>query len=411
MKSTLLEKIENPDVPGLESEIPPPPPRPSISGSQRENICAPPNPSGRAQNSTAPVMEAHTPVNTYYSDSINSLIIPPPPPPEDQPWWIPNETDSEAYTQWYESAYKAALSANNEKEAGVKGKKILKRKPESIDAKTDAERVANAQKELCLLMKPLKCDLCNAVMNSTLQAKLHYQGKPHQKKVSMYLNQSAKTPKAEDGQVSSSTSDWNSHCEVCKIWFTSETDASQHYAGKKHLKAAFGQVKPKASKASHSNKLPEDPSGLFGIGLAFHPEVAAPAPPVPIQNPTVAIPPVPQYSQPPITYQVPLRCDLCGISTNRQDQLETHLRGSKHLKMLRSMGISAPIVPEKPPAPTGTTDYSIHRTPSGHYYCAPCNLSVNSEAAFIQHIDSKKHKSKVNPNAEAPSPAKKSRKK
>lgn len=28
--------------------------------------------------------------------------------------------------------------------------------------------------------------------------------------------------------------------QTCKIWFTSQTDASQHYAGKKHLKAAFG---------------------------------------------------------------------------------------------------------------------------------------------------------------------------
>ena len=51
-------------------------------------------------------------------------------------------------------------------------------------------------------------------MNSTLQAKLHYQGKPHQKKVSMFLNQSAKKLKNEDGQVSSTTSDWNTYCEV-----------------------------------------------------------------------------------------------------------------------------------------------------------------------------------------------------
>ena len=52
-------------------------------------------------------------------------------------------------------------------------------------------------------------------MNSTLQAKLHYQGKPHQKKVSMFLNQSAKKMKTEDGQVTSTTgSDWSTYCEV-----------------------------------------------------------------------------------------------------------------------------------------------------------------------------------------------------
>lgn len=53
-------------------------------------------------------------------------------------------------------------------------------------------------------------------MNSTLQAKLHYDGKPHQKKVSMFLNQSVKKLKTENsGQVSSTTeSDWNTYCEV-----------------------------------------------------------------------------------------------------------------------------------------------------------------------------------------------------
>lgn len=51
-------------------------------------------------------------------------------------------------------------------------------------------------------------------MNSTLQAKLHYDGKPHQKKVSMFLNQSVKKQKTEDGQVSSTTSDWQNYCDV-----------------------------------------------------------------------------------------------------------------------------------------------------------------------------------------------------
>jgi len=52
-------------------------------------------------------------------------------------------------------------------------------------------------------------------MNSTLQAKLHYDGKPHQKKVSMFLNQSVKKQKTEDGHVSSTTNnDWQNYCDV-----------------------------------------------------------------------------------------------------------------------------------------------------------------------------------------------------
>lgn len=58
-------------------------------------------------------------------------------------------------------------------------------------------------------------------MNSTPQAKLHYDGKPHQKKVSMYLNQSVKKIKTEDGQVNSTsaTKDSDSYCEVINVFY------------------------------------------------------------------------------------------------------------------------------------------------------------------------------------------------
>ena len=57
-----------------------------------------------------------------------------------QPWWIPSDTDSsEVYTQWYESAYKAALQAAQEKDCSGKIKlKYFKRKLEPVDPKVDA---------------------------------------------------------------------------------------------------------------------------------------------------------------------------------------------------------------------------------------------------------------------------------
>lgn len=39
-------------------------------------------------------------------------------------------------------------------------------------------------------------------------------------------------------------------------------------------------------------------------------------------------------------------------------------------------------------------DYSNFRTPSGSYYCSICNVTVNGENQFAQHMDSRKHKSK-----------------
>ncbi|KAK6640456.1 hypothetical protein RUM44_012150 [Polyplax serrata] len=42
-----------------------------------------------------------------------------------------------------------------------------------------------------------------------------------------------------------------------------------------------------------------------------------------------------------------------------------------------------------------SSDLSIYRTPSGKYYCRSCNLTVNSQAQFIQHTESRKHKHRV----------------
>lgn len=42
-----------------------------------------------------------------------------------------------------------------------------------------------------------------------------------------------------------------------------------------------------------------------------------------------------------------------------------------------------------------SSDLSIYRTPSGKYYCQPCDVTVNSQAQFLQHSESKKHKHKM----------------
>ncbi|EFN77536.1 Zinc finger protein 346 [Harpegnathos saltator] len=346
------------------------------------------------------------PVPTPYISAFPAVQPQTPGQPAATPWWMPTDSDtSDMYTQWYDSTYKGATAIPPATQAMAKSKnKYYKRKNEFIDPAQDAEKVASAQRELSTLMKPLKCDLCNAVMNSTLQAKLHYDGKPHQKKVSMFLNQSVKKQKTEDGQVSSTTNnDWQNYCDICKTWFTSQTDATQHYAGKKHIRAANGGPRRPSKKPPSQNQYNQvDSTGRFGIGMAFQtdaqtaPTVTPVIPDVtaPVQN---AVAPTMYASSP---YSTLLRCDLCGVSANRQDQLETHKRGARHLRMLRLNGLP---VPESAAENENTTsavepiDYSIYRTPSGQYYCAPCNLSLNSETTFAQHVESKKHKNQSNP--------------
>lgn len=337
-----------------------------------------------------------------------SLIIPQPPMANqafgsNQPWWIPtNEDNNEAYSKWYETAYKAALDQTSKDKESLEKKKMkhLKRKQEVVDFKVDAEKIADAQKQLSELMKPLKCDLCNAVMNTTLQASNHYKGKPHQKKVSMFLNQSAKRIKIDDGPVSSS-SESNSHCEVCKIWFTSETDATQHYAGKKHNKAAYGVVKKKSTPGilDDPKQVPYDPR--FGIGMGFEPNTLIAQPQLISETFNMHAPPASPFLEPTVQQKISLLCDLCGIKVNRIDQLEFHFKGSKHIKQLKMRGV--PVNTENVPA-VKITDFSSYRTPSGLYYCAPCNLSLGTEVLFAQHIDSKKHKNSVNPKLQTKKP-------
>lgn len=144
-----------------------------------------------------------------------------------------------------------------------------------------------------------------------------------------------------------------------------------------------------------------DSTGRFGIGMAFQKDAqSAPAvtPTVVVSDGTTASPVAAVYSAPP--YLTPLRCDLCGVSANRQDQLETHKRGARHLRMLRLSGLPVPesvADNENASSVSEPIDYSIYRTPSGQYYCAPCNLSLNSETTFAQHVESKKHKNQSNP--------------
>ncbi|XP_076161387.1 zinc finger protein 346 isoform X2 [Ptiloglossa arizonensis] len=359
----------------------------------------------------APVTSfANLPVPTPYI--VHPTMQPQTPGQPATPWWVSTDADtSDLYARWYDTTYKAAAAAVAsppiQVSSGKPKNKHHKRKNEFIDPAQDAEKVASAQRELSALMKPLKCDLCNAVMNSTLQAKLHYDGKPHQKKVSMFLNQSVKKQKADDGQVSSTTNDWQNYCDICKTWFTSQMDATQHYAGKKHVRAANGGRRARPSKKSQSqnqyNQI--DPSGQFGVGLAFQADApsAAPAQSVVPEGSTTSVPTTgagPIYTPPP--HPTPLRCDLCGVSANRQDQLETHKRGARHLRMLRLNGLPVPESAnenDNTPTTPGPIDYSIYRTPSGQYYCAPCNLSLNSESTFAQHVESKKHKNQSNPKS------------
>lgn len=266
---------------------------------------------------------------------------------------------------------------------------------------------AGLPKELTQKFGPLTCELCSVSVNSTVQARMHYKGKQHEKKVHSFLmNWSKETgeplPKQfKDGSPKKNTLHV-SFCEVCNIPFTSPAHAAQHYMGRNHRKVLAGRAAAKA-KVEQGAVPADDPSGRFGIGVEFNPCTNS-------SDPLGLKPPEPE----PSTFDIKkFFCELCQVFTTSQDQLDMHLRGSKHRKAeaankqrsavtstapqaTQSDSILASVMQNEDGTQTAVVkDYSIYRTPSGYYYCQPCNSTSNSEAQFIQHCESKKHKVKT----------------
>jgi len=259
--------------------------------------------------------------------------------------------------------------------------------------------------ELVSKCKPLHCELCNCHATSPLQAKLHYEGKTHDKHVRNFFaswagNTHNNIPQKQPGfdkKAKLSILDPGSlHCTSCDLQFTSSTQLEQHQAGRNHARLASGLAGLKPGYFNQETKkwqrnpvevAPEEPSQ----SLAFIPQA-----------------PVDQNSN-------KFFCDLCKVGAPSQSQIDMHLNGKNHKsKMKRSMGgvsntdletiqkrvqlkdsiLSAVSKNKSPPVNIvkRKPDYSVHRTPSGQFYCAACNISLNSESQFGQHQVSKKHK-------------------
>ncbi|XP_059486519.1 zinc finger protein 385B [Neocloeon triangulifer] len=325
-------------------------------------------------------------------------------------------------------------------------------------------------KELLEMFSPLKCDLCNAKMNSTVMAKLHYSGKTHEKKVRQYMANhkgpeseasEAKKPKLsdesgstkpilitanlklEESEESTSIPSNNQsngslekqsaviesqkmECVHCNVSFVSPVQAAQHFMSRNHFRRMKGldpknakyynpetcewQVKPMQAPA-------EDPTGRFGIGSEFV------SPPDEVVSVSVIMPKAPPDKS------LKVYCDVCDCYTTSQDQMQNHLKGSRHQKKWAAKQKSQANLPQgiflEEPAPPKETllsaaskdnkqgvkkpgtasDMANFRTPSGNYYCSICNLSVNSESQFKTHSESKKHKSKLATIKPAPNSA------
>ena len=118
--------------------------------------------------------------------------------------------------------------------------------------------------ELIFKCKPLFCELCSVKLNSAQQAKLHYEGKVHEKHSKHFLLTWARAnncvaPKVKNPFISNEeetpdnlppnnnnndnattrkanlTSD-DLYCQVCDLSFTSPIHANQHFGGRNHAR-------------------------------------------------------------------------------------------------------------------------------------------------------------------------------
>uniref|UniRef100_A0A0N8ERW6 Putative zinc finger protein n=1 Tax=Aedes aegypti TaxID=7159 RepID=A0A0N8ERW6_AEDAE len=264
-------------------------------------------------------------------------------------------------------------------------------------------------------------------------------------------------------------------CEACDLPLTSIQHANQHYTGKRHRLVVSGKKTPagrgyfnKDGTWTRRYAVAEGDPDRFGIGQSFankaHFSVneakrmrlePPPAPPqgllegtnvdmttnfvtsvtsVTPSAPTVQQPAIPVYANPVViapavqptqSLDAEVRkkesadcvdesgvfCKVCQIAVTSAAIMETHLKGVKHLKKLKSVGRMPPPKGSSSGAKGGCStesilsilsnpqpqqnDWSLYRMPTGKYYCKTCNCIMADEKLFSQHWYGKKHKLKA----------------
>ncbi|XP_065210803.1 zinc finger protein 385B [Planococcus citri] len=100
------------------------------------------------------------------------------------------------------------------------------------------------------------------------------------------------------------------------------------------------------------------------------------------------------------------KCKLCDVKLGSLIQMKSHIDGSKHKKNMEAYRekkaklkneSSSDIKLTKPASHSVNDDKPIvvKTEPKSSFYCSICGLSMNSQQQYDQHINSKKHSTKV----------------
>lgn len=191
------------------------------------------------------------------------------------------------------------------------------------------------------------------------------------------------------GNVSNKKTRVTLHCDLCKLEFSSQIPLDMHLKGAKHAK--------KLRSLEILDNLKQD-------GQVIQPQGVSNS----------------------------LRCEICDVIGNSTQQLQMHLTGSKHKSKCRSLGIDPSCI-QKPSTsnvnvnvnvnveeekslkrPFGEVEAEVETehnkvaessqvqtskppqaSKMGRFCCQTCEVTLNSEVQLQQHMDSKKHRDRL----------------
>jgi len=248
-----------------------------------------------------------------------------------------------------------------------------------------SDKVVREMPEWTKETKSIKCETCNLTLNAQGQAHQHFSGKSHAKKLKLLEASKQAKLNAPVKQEEFQSSNGNGAqvggaedvsrkrslqlsipCNVCKTTMNTEEQASAHFAGSKHAKKAKMEgVVPTSLTGAKEILTPEAAEASVGLGGLGN-----------------------------------LTCTVCKITFNAQSQADQHYAGSKHAKKVKMAGMLGmfPENNQSTPAPSSMTNVNQPpiQLPIGQFHCYDCNITLNAQGQYDQHVTGANHIKKAN---------------
>ncbi|XP_014788917.1 zinc finger protein 346 [Octopus bimaculoides] len=247
-----------------------------------------------------------------------------------------------------------------------------------------------------------KCDVCVVVFTSPVNAKQHFEGKKHKKKVesqseAIFPNRTPENPFADCQTPVNLPVNNEYKCDVCNVAFTSHVIAKQHFEGKRHQKNVKSQPI-----AVVSNSLPDNYS------QGFHTQENMPV----INQDKCELCDVKFTSATQtadhlkgkihmknfntvsaLRKNIKLECDICGVVFAGIVDADAHFTGRKHLRATENRTILPRLIAELA-SPQKLPSVAAENHQVGDK-CEICDVVFTSRIIAKQHFEGKKHKKKV----------------